>query len=139
MNILIVRRQQWNFINPLNSHRYEQNIENSFSPQERVGNPTPDGPIYLRITVDGERFEAATQCEICPDKWDRSGQMARGNTNDVRQLNNFLDSLRNQIYEAQRDLLNRGREVTAHALQNIWIFPSCFSPEIFLVVSIVSK
>lgn len=83
-------------------------------------NYTPDEvPIYLRVTVDGDRLESSTQRDISSEKWDRSRQMAKGNSDDARQLNNFLDSLRAQIYEAQRDLLNRGQEVTAQALKNI--------------------
>ncbi|HEY5747563.1 MAG TPA: site-specific integrase [Chryseolinea sp.] len=76
-------------------------------------------PVYMRVTVNRQRIEVTTQREIEPDKWDAVRQIAKSNTNEARQLNSFLDSLRNQIYEAQRDLLNRGEEITALALKNI--------------------
>jgi hypothetical protein len=64
-------------------------------------------------------MEGASQREIDPDKWDATRQQAKGNTHEARQLNSFLDSLRSQVYEAQRDILNRGEEIIAQGLKNI--------------------
>lgn len=87
--------------------------------KKRVGYTSGPLPIYLRVTVDSQRMEGASQREIDPDKWDAGKQLARGNTTEARQLNSFLDSLRNQVYEAQRDLLNRGEDITAQGLKTI--------------------
>lgn len=90
-----------------------------FHLKKRSGYTNGPLPIYLRVTVDCHRIDVTTQREIDPDKWDAVRQIAKGTTNDVRQLNSFLDSLRSKIYEAQRELLNRGEEITALALKNV--------------------
>ena len=38
---------------------------------------------------------------------------------ETRQLNSFLETMQAQIYEAQRELLNKGKEVTIKAVRNI--------------------
>lgn len=76
-------------------------------------------PIYLRLTIDGRRIEKSVQRECDPSKWDSKAGKASGNNKETRQLNNYLDTLHSQIYEAQRLLLNKGTEVTVRSIQNI--------------------
>jgi hypothetical protein len=76
-------------------------------------------PIYLRLTIDGHRIEKSIQRECDPSKWDsRSGKVI-GTNKEARQLNNYLDTVQTQIYEAQRFLLNKGEEVIVRSIQNI--------------------
>jgi site-specific recombinase XerD len=75
-------------------------------------------PIYLRLTVDGERVEMFTQRNCDPDKWNSEAGRSKGNKEEVKQLNNYLDLLRTKIFEAQRELLNTGFPVTASNIRN---------------------
>ena len=76
-------------------------------------------PIYLRLTIDGERTEFSTQREVDPAKWNyAAGRAITSKKEETRQLNSFLETLQSQIYEAQRDLLNKGKEVTVTAIRN---------------------
>ena len=76
------------------------------------------GPVklYLRITVDGKRSETATALEINPDKWE-SGKM-KGNKEDAKTFNTYLDTLKLQLYECHKDLLQSGTNVNADTLRN---------------------
>jgi integrase len=77
-------------------------------------------PIYLRLTIDGDRTEFSTQREIDPTKWDsKRGRAIVTKREETRQLNSFLETMQAQIYEAQRELLNKGKEVTIKAVRNI--------------------
>jgi integrase len=75
-------------------------------------------PIYLRLTINGERTEFSTQREIDPTKWNSKAGRAIATREETRQLNSFLETMQAQIYEAQRELLNKGKEVTIKSVRN---------------------
>ena len=48
--------------------------------------------IYLRVTINGERFEVSTQRYIEPCKWSISAGRAKGNSEEVRNMLDILPS-----------------------------------------------
>lgn len=76
-------------------------------------------PIYLRITIDGQRAELCSGREINPEHWNQKASKAIGKSEDIRELNIYLDSLRSKAYEAQRNLIDNNKLVCALALKNI--------------------
>jgi hypothetical protein len=65
-------------------------------------------PIYLRLTIVGDRTEFSTQREIDPTKRNsKAGRAIVTKKEETRQLNSFLETMEAQIYEAQRELLNK--------------------------------
>jgi len=79
---------------------------------------TKEAPIYLRVTVNGRRSEMAVQRVIDPDKWNKEGGFARGSRYEAKMLNEYLDALRQKVYEAQKELMDENSPVTATALRN---------------------
>lgn len=75
-------------------------------------------PIYLRITVCGQRAEISTGREWLPEKWNSSAGRANGTKEDVKALNIYLDSIQAKVYEAHSRLLDIGETVTAEAVKN---------------------
>ncbi|MDZ4810890.1 MAG: phage integrase SAM-like domain and Arm DNA-binding domain-containing protein, partial [Bacteroidota bacterium] len=75
-------------------------------------------PIYLRITVCGQRAEISTGREWLPEKWNSSAGRANGTKEDVKALNIYLDSIQAKVYEAHRRLLDTGETVSAEAVKN---------------------
>ncbi|PNQ72791.1 recombinase [Hanstruepera neustonica] len=75
-------------------------------------------PIYLRITVDGKRTEISTKRTIEPERWSAEANKAIGRTEDVRELNAYLDSLTTKVYQSQRDLIQDNKPVTSETLKN---------------------
>ena len=60
-------------------------------------------PIYMRVMVEGERFEMATQREVDPEKWDnKAGRMVNSKKESTRQLNYYLDMLQGKVCYFQR-------------------------------------
>lgn len=76
-------------------------------------------PIYIRITVDGQRIEFATKRESEPAKWNKGAGRQQGNSEKVRILNAYLDSLVSKMYAYQNELLQNNIPLSALALKNL--------------------
>ncbi|MFD0799474.1 Arm DNA-binding domain-containing protein [Maribacter chungangensis] len=50
-------------------------------------------PIYRRITIDGKRTGISTKRTIEIEKWSVEANKAIGRTEDIREINAYLDSL----------------------------------------------
>lgn len=77
-------------------------------------------PIYLRITVNGERAELSIQRKIEKDRWNKAGQ-AKGNKDDIKKINNYLDTVKNRIYDIRTDLIQRKELITAEKIKREYI------------------
>src|SRR5690606_31269327 len=75
-------------------------------------------PVYLRITVNGERAEVTTSRECEPKKWNRQSGRAIGTKENIKSINAFLDNLQADAYEAHRYLHENRRMITAETLKN---------------------
>ncbi len=75
-------------------------------------------PVYLRITVAGQRAEMATGRGCEPDRWNAPAGRAAGTKASSKTLNAYLDSLQVKVYEAQRQLVEASGLVTATAIKN---------------------
>ena len=58
-------------------------------------------PIYLRITIDGKRTEISSKRTIEAERWSIEANKAIGRTEDIRELNAYLDSLTTKVYQSQ--------------------------------------
>lgn len=75
-------------------------------------------PIYLRITVDGVRIEISTSRFVEKSKWSIEGGKMKGNSEEARTINNYLDILKNKVNETERTMLNNNLEITANTFKN---------------------
>lgn len=82
-----------------------------------VGDGT--APVYLRVTIDGERIEISSKRYVNPAKWDTKGQKLSGNTEEVRALNAYLKTLEHEVYEAHRSMIVKKLLVTATSLKDV--------------------
>ena len=82
-------------------------------------NRRKEGPIYMRITVNGKRAEMTTNRYIDPEKWNNEGGFVKGTKAEYRELNEFLDLLRSKVYQSQREFLETNKPVTAFGLRNM--------------------
>lgn len=76
--------------------------------------------VYLRVTINGERFEVSAQRYIEPGRWSQEAGKAKGNSEEARSLNAYLDTLRNRLYDYQQMILQQGKEFTKEALRMKW-------------------
>ena len=75
-------------------------------------------PIYLRITVGGQRTEYSIQRQCDSSRWDPVRGRAVGTKEDVKTLNVYLDSVQRKVYEAYQTLLDGRKEITAKSIKN---------------------
>lgn len=76
-----------------------------------------EAPVFLRITVNGERADVATKRTIVPDQWISTKGCAKPGTQSGKELNQFLEQLRIQVYKCHQDLLARNLSVSALSLK----------------------
>lgn len=75
-------------------------------------------PIYLRVTIDGKRSEISAKRKVEVSKWSTQTNRAIGRTEDIKELNAYLDSLTTKVYQSQRDLIQDNKPVTSQTLKN---------------------
>ncbi len=78
-------------------------------------------PIYLRVTINGLRFETSISREIEEDKWITKAEKAKGNSEDVKSLNSYIDTLRNTAYNFQQEIRQEGKELNIQAFKEKWL------------------
>jgi len=47
-------------------------------------------PLYVRCTLNGQRFEVATGFMVHHENWNESKQLIKGRTEDVKIINNLF-------------------------------------------------
>jgi len=80
-----------------------------------------EAPIYTRVTVNGKRVEISINRTIRLDKWDNRRGYARGTTEYARSLNAYIDTVRNKLYENQRNLIEKNKDITAETIKNAFL------------------
>lgn len=78
-------------------------------------------PIYCRITIRGKRAEISMKKSIAPDKWIASIGVAKGNSEEARTLNNYLDLVKSDIYRHYVQLTSMDKYFTADYLKNSFL------------------
>ena len=75
-------------------------------------------PIYLRITISGKRFEISTSKFIDKSKWNAAATKMKGNTEEARSINGYLDAMRNKAYESEQNLIRKQLEINIANFKN---------------------
>jgi hypothetical protein len=65
-------------------------------------------PIYLRITVNGERTEIATKHWVRLDDWNTDKQLAKGNSDQSRLINDYIVATKAKILQIQNSFTIAG-------------------------------
>jgi hypothetical protein len=77
-------------------------------------------PIYIRVTIDGARFETSTHRYIEESKWGVAAGKVKGNSEEARTINNYLDVLKARVYQYQKDLIQEGKACTLETFREKW-------------------
>jgi site-specific recombinase XerD len=75
-------------------------------------------PIYVRLTVDGNRMEFSTKKFIDSAKWSPEMSKMKGTTEHARSLNEYLDLLKSKIFDIQMELIHRNELLTIEVFKN---------------------
>lgn len=77
-------------------------------------------PIYMRITVTngGTPKEASAGRSVNPSDWISSVNRAKGNTESIRTLNTYLDSIERKVESIHTELKKFDEEITSESMMN---------------------
>jgi site-specific recombinase XerD len=75
-------------------------------------------PIYMRITVSGKRVDISVGRDCDPVKWNNHAGRAIGTKEEIKALNNYLDSLQTKLRNAHQTLIDTNQQVTTESLHN---------------------
>ena len=77
--------------------------------------------IHARITVDGKRAEFSLKRNINPVNWNQAKGCAKGNKEEFRSLNNYLEQVRRRIFECREELLLDDQVITPVTIKNLFL------------------
>ncbi|HEY0091843.1 MAG TPA: site-specific integrase [Flavobacterium sp.] len=75
-------------------------------------------PIYLRVTLNGVRIELSTSKMIDLSQWSVKEGRMKGNSEEARAINGYLDSMRFRVYETEGFLVRSQMIVNADTFKN---------------------
>jgi len=78
-------------------------------------------PVYMRVTINGQSVEISLKRGILPRLWDTSRNKAKGNSSEALGLNDYLTSVRGQIFMHQKDLQETDKTITPKTLKNAFL------------------
>ena len=75
-------------------------------------NATEQLPIYIRLTVAGQRFEFSSKKFIEKSKWSPELSKMRGSSEEARTINNYLDLMKSKVFDIQMELIHKNEELS---------------------------
>lgn len=74
-------------------------------------------PLYVRLTVNGERLEFSSKKFIEKSKWSEDLSKMKGNSEEARSINGYLDSVKAQVTNIQMSLNHKRETVRIEAFK----------------------
>jgi site-specific recombinase XerD len=78
-------------------------------------------PIYMRVTLGGERFQITTKIYIHEEQWSLEAGKMKGNSEEAKRTNSLLDAMRARAFDYQREILNEGKPLTMDTFKVKWL------------------
>jgi hypothetical protein len=77
-------------------------------------------PIYLRVTIDGKRFEVTTHQHTELSEWIPVAGKVRGLSDTAIETNMALDEIRKKVYDYRDRIQKEGRHLNVNTLREKW-------------------
>jgi integrase len=91
-----------------------------FYPKQRASDSAESAVLYTRITYIGKRSEFSTSRRVDIKYWDNRSGKARGNSDESRALNRYLDSIKTKLYEIHDRLLRDNLPISPKIINDIY-------------------
>ncbi|OFX27013.1 MAG: hypothetical protein A2033_16090 [Bacteroidetes bacterium GWA2_31_9] len=96
----------------------QANITMSFFIRKDKLSKDKRSPIYLSLIVNGQRTKISIQREIEPERWDNRTGYVKGNKEDSRLLNQYIDLIRSKVYQYHKELIDNNEVISLEALKS---------------------
>ena len=84
-------------------------------------NKEGEAPIFMRITVNGQRADASTRRFLAPRLWNTAKGKAIEKGCGCKDLNLYLDAVSANIFRVQREMELEGAAVSAQSVLNRYL------------------
>ncbi len=97
---------------------------------------TTDGlvPIYMRVTIDGQRFEVSVKRYVKAEQWSAEAGRLKGNHEEAKQLNSLLDAFKVRAFDYQREILSECKPFTVETYRVKWLGLNIERPRMLLEI-----
>jgi site-specific recombinase XerD len=97
---------------------------------------TTDGlvPIYMRVTIDGQRFEVSVKRYVKAEQWSAEAGRLKGNHEEAKQLNSLLDAFKVRAFDYQREILSECKPFTIETYRVKWLGLNIERPRMLLEI-----
>lgn len=82
-------------------------------------NSTGKSPIYVRLTINGKRLEFSSKKFVESTKWSPEQAKMKGNTEEARSINSYLDMMRSKVMGAELQLLHKNEDISIENFQSL--------------------
>lgn len=72
----------------------------------------------MRVTVAGKRIEKSTGRSVEVNRWNSSAGKTKGNNEETKELNKYLDVLQAQVFDFRTEFIRSGVEVNYDNIKN---------------------
>ncbi len=79
------------------------------------------GIVYARITVEARRVELSLKKHLAVDDWNKNRGIAKGSGVEVKKFNSYLEQVRAQLTEANRELQVNKQLITPESIKAIYL------------------
>ena len=78
-------------------------------------------PIYVRVTVRGQRAEISLKRSVLKEKWNSVKGRLNGSSDNVKTLNHYLNTVEYKIQQAHYHLIQNDLPITSLAIKNKYL------------------
>ena len=82
---------------------------------------TDNALIFVRITVNGKRSEISLKRNLSQKLWDKSKGKVKGNSQEARALNSYIQQVRNKLYDSYSELQKEGKLITVATVKSRYL------------------
>ena len=96
----------------------ENNLSVLFYLRKSKAKGKSEAPVYMRITLNGNRVDMATHQFALDEKWDSKHGYVKGPKEETRIINTALENLRAKVLKIYNQLEAAGKPITAELIRN---------------------
>ncbi|WP_372746965.1 site-specific integrase [Lutibacter sp.] len=76
-----------------------------------------EADLFARITVNQKRVNISLKRKVPLESWDKSKSKIKGNSQEARVINNYIDQTQAAIFKAYQELVTERKLITAEAIK----------------------
>ncbi|MFV0138774.1 site-specific integrase [Empedobacter falsenii] len=98
----------------------KQDLKLHIYPRSAKTNKQGFYPIYVRITLNGKRWEFSTKKFINPKTWDAKNAKIKPTVTEASSINNYLNQIKTQIINLEIEYNIRNQEISLDDIKNLF-------------------